>query len=232
MHCCFRPRSKNRAHASIARALFFAVLAAGVFSASAHADQVYKCINPQGVIAFQDHACAVADQQTVLQLAPQPPPVTSTVDETTVSDEPVELPPAPSVAMPWRRTLPTLWACTRYDGERYMSTSGVAQSHAVPLGVLGYPGVSLGEAYGAGHLGNSAPSGKSPPIAAAGGRNAIGAGYTWVEDQCLPASIAQTCKYLREQFDNNHGTLHRAARAEQPALEARERELRDQLAGC
>lgn len=228
----FLPRTKNRAHGLIARVLFLALLTAETFSPDAHADQVYKCINPQGVIAFQDHACARIDQQTVLQLAPQPPPVASAVDQTAVGDEAIESPPAPAVVMPPRRTLPTLWACTRYDGEHYMSTNGIPQSYAVPLGVLGYPGLSLGEAYGAGHLGNSAPGGKSPPIAAPGGRSSIGASYTWVQDQCLPASIAQTCKYLREQYDNNHGTLHRAARAEQPALEARERELRDQLAGC
>ncbi len=232
MQCFCRPRSINRAHALIARVSFFAVLAAGVFSGSVHADQVYKCINPQGVIAFQDHACARVDQQTVLQLAPQPPPVANAVAETPASDESVESPSAPPVTMPPRRTLPALWACTRYDGEHYMSTSGIPQSHAVPLGVLGYPGLSLGEAYAAGHLGNSATSGKSPPIAAAGGRNVIGASYTWIEDSCQPASIAHTCKYLREQYDSNHGTLHRSAKAEQPALEAREREVRGQLAGC
>jgi hypothetical protein len=214
------------------RVLFFAVVAAVIFSASVFADQVYKCINPQGVIAFQDHACARIDQQTVLQLAPQPPPVASTVDKTTVGDAAVESPPAPVAAAPPRRALPTLWMCIRYDGERYMSTSGVAQSHAVPLGVLGYPGLSLGDAYGAGRLGNSAPDGKSPPIAAAGGHNSIGASYTWVEDSCQPASIAQTCKYLREHYDSNHATLHRAAKAEQSALQAHEHELRDQLAGC
>ncbi|QBB69190.1 DUF4124 domain-containing protein [Pseudolysobacter antarcticus] len=232
MYSFFLPRSKTRARRLIVRGLFFAVIATAIFSASVFADQVYKCINPQGIIAFQDHACARIDQQTVLQLARPPPPVASSVDENTVGDEAVETSPAPVAASPPRRTLPTLWMCIRYDGERYMSTSWVPQSYAVPLGVLGYPGLSLGEAYGAGHLGNSAPGGKSPPIAAPSGRNSIGASYTWVEDSCQPASIAQTCKYLREQYDSNHGTLHRAARAEQPALEARERELRDQLAGC
>ncbi len=232
MRCFFRPRSKNRAHALIAPVWFFAVLAATVFSASVHADQVYKCINPQGVIAFQDRACAGGDQQTVLQLAPQPAPLASAADATPASDGSVESPSAPSVAMPLRRTLPTLWACTRYDGEHYMSTNGISQSYAVPLGVLGYPGLSLGEAYGAGHLGNSAPSGKSPPIAAPGGRSSISASYTWVQDQCLPASIAQTCKYLHEQYDSNHTILRRAAKAEQPALDVHERELRDQLTGC
>lgn len=43
-----------------------------LFAAAAHADPVYRCRNPRGEIAYQDHACAAGERQTEVALDPPP----------------------------------------------------------------------------------------------------------------------------------------------------------------
>lgn len=86
--------------------------------------------------------------------------------------------------------------CTRGDGSQYLSENGRGNRRAVPLGMTGYPGSSLADAYaGPNGIGVSAPglgaapSGRSYP-------GQIGGAYVWVEDPCEQINSAQLCGFL------------------------------------
>ncbi|MEP7044084.1 MAG: DUF4124 domain-containing protein [Dokdonella sp.] len=54
----------------------FALLACGFFH-GARAAPVYRCLDAQRHVAYQDHACAQAQQETRVELAPLPSPAPS-----------------------------------------------------------------------------------------------------------------------------------------------------------
>jgi hypothetical protein len=49
----------------------------GGFARLAHAESVYKCRNADGLVAFQDHACSVAQSESRIDIVPAPPIGTS-----------------------------------------------------------------------------------------------------------------------------------------------------------
>ena len=94
---------------------------------------------------------------------------------------------------------------------------------------MGYPPQSLAHAYGTrGGAGVSAPELSRPRI----GGPRIAAGMTEVQDFCLPATHAQVCGYVQEEYDENHRALRRAMPHEQPPLREREQQLQGQLRNC
>jgi Domain of unknown function (DUF4124) len=180
--------------------------------------EVYKCTNVQGDIAFQDVPCSASDEQLRLRLAdPPPPPLAETAPEP-AAGEPLQEPPP----MQTRPPLAPLWFCTRFDGTRYASDTGVPQRQAVPLGVIG-GGMGLNRAR------NSAPGGKIPILPPGASADAA---FVWTEDQCLRASAAASCAYWDKELDSNRTQLKRAFKSEAEPFQARERELRERLAGC
>ena len=203
-----------------------AVLVAGPLAAT----DVYKCTNGHGDVAFQDRPCAADAQQSQLHLAdpaPAPPLVTK---------EPAAAAPAPAPSQPAprpRAPLPALFVCQNAeDGTTYISENGTPLVRYVPLGTLGYPGKSLGQAYGpGGGSGISAPGVNKIPISTAP-RDALATQLTAVQDICAPASGEAICRYLRKQYDEVEHKLKRAFNDERAVLEPRERQLDKQLDNC
>lgn len=209
--------------------LFAAILA--VASATVAAEDVYKCINPDGAVAYQDHPCAAGANESQIRLPNPPPAPPAPLPTDTAPTAPPTRPP-PEPVQP-RAPLPALWACENAeDGSRYFSENGNPPVRYVPLGTLGYPGKSIGQAYGpGGGSGISAPGVNKIPISTSP-RDAIAAQLTAVQDACAPASPAQTCGYLRKQYDEVEHKLKRAFKDERAVLEPRERELAAQLDNC
>jgi hypothetical protein len=140
--------------------------------------------------------------------------------------------PTPVATAPQPLPLPPLWVCHRAeDGSQYFSRSGTPPVRYVPLGVLGYPGKSLAQAYGPGGIGVSAPGMRKIPIDRSPGA-AVGADYTPLQDTCMRASREQTCTYLRKQYDEVEHKLRNAFKHERATLQPQADELLQQLGGC
>lgn len=136
---------------------------------------------------------------------------------------PVAKPPAP---------LPPLWTCRNAeDGSTYFSRNGAPPVRYVPLGVLGFPGHSLAQAYGPGGIGVSAPELRQIPISTSP-RDAIASQYTPLQDECVRASHEQTCGWLQKQYDDVAHKLHHAFKDQQAILQPQADELESQLNGC
>jgi len=209
----------------------FVFAAFAVASAAVAAEDVYKCTDAKGDIAYQDRPCPATTRESQLHLADAPvSPAGAAPAATAEVAAPAK--PAAEPASP-RAPLPPLFVCQNAeDGSTYFSESGSPLVRYVPLGALGVPGKSLGQAYGpGGGSGISAPGvnpipvGKSP-------RDAIASQLTAVQDICAPASPEQTCGYLREQYEDVERKLKRAFRAERAVLEPKQRELEEQLDNC
>jgi hypothetical protein len=200
-------------------------------SATAAAEDVYKCTNAQGDVAYQDRPCPANAQEAQLHLPDAPPPAPAPP----VAAEPAleSAPPQSAQPLQPRAPLPALFVCQNAeDGSIYVSENGAPLVRYVPLGTLGFPGKSLGQAYGPGAgSGISAPGVNKIPISTAP-RDAIATQLTAVQDACAPASPAQTCSYLHKQYDEVEHKLKRAFKDERAVLEPRERELNAQLDNC
>lgn len=203
-----------------------------VFAVQATATDVYKCTDAQGNVAFQDQPCPAGTTQAQVWLPdapsvqPQPAataPTLSTSDSNPPPPMPVAKPSAP---------LPPLWICRNADdGSTYFSRNGSPPVRYVPLGVLGFPGHSLSQAYGPGGIGVSAPELSKTPINTSP-RDAIASQYTPLQDECVRASREQTCGWLQKQYDEVAHKLHNAFKDQQAILQPQANELEGQLNGC
>lgn len=211
-----------------------AALAAGIFVCSiwcapAHA-QVYQCVGANGNVGYQDRACPAGQKQKVIDVPSHAPPgyvppPAATVAVPAVTGNP--LPPAAQAPPP--PPLPAMYTCVgAVNGKQYLTRSP-PPPYLAPLGVMGYPPQSLTRAYGTrGGAGVSAPELSKPRI----GGPRIATGMTEVQDFCLPATQAQVCRFVQEEYDENHRALRRAMPREQPPLEQREQQLSAQLENC
>ena len=123
-----------------------------------------------------------------------------------------------------------MYACVRAtDGKTYTSNNGEPQQYQVPYGILGAGQLPLSQVYGGpGAAGASAPElnrGRVTP-------GLVANHYVWVQDQCRELTRAETCRALRDAYDENADKLRRAFKSDQPPLEQREQELRAQLRNC
>jgi hypothetical protein len=205
-------------------------IAALLCGATVCAETGYKCTDAAGRISFQDSPCprgATTDEFRYRpDRSPAPAPATPAQDEHTPPTAAAP-PPAAPVAPP-----PTLYACTKPDGERYYSDTGRTTPYQMPIGMLGYPPSGVGDAFRNGRSQLSAPPSSRPPVAAPGGNNQIAAGYTWVEDRCDLLSPMDACNELRRELDKTATKRRRAFKDERSTLEAREHDLTERLAGC
>jgi hypothetical protein len=198
-------------------------------SATVGAEDVYKCTNAKGDVAYQDRPCPASTQESQLHLPDVPTPASEPV-----AASPLAPPPTPAAEpTPPRAPLPPLFICQNSeDGSTYFSENGSPPVRYVPLGTLGFPGKSLGEAYGpGGGSGISAPGVNKIPISTAP-RDAIATQLTALQDACAPASPMQTCGYLRKQYGEVEHKLKRAFKDERAVLEPKQRELLAQLDNC
>ena len=211
----------------------FHLLAASllVFAAEAAATDIYKCTTPQGDVAFQDHPCPASATQSQVWLPDVPPAPAQTSAVASAPPAASALPPPVPIAQP-PPTLPPLWICRNAeDGSTYFSHSGAPPLRYVPLGVLGYPGHSLAQAYGPGGIGVSAPGMRQIPIDTSP-RDAMASQFTPLQDQCVRATREQTCAWLQKQYDDVAHKLHNAFKDQQAILQPQADALERQLTGC
>lgn len=209
--------------ASLSSGLLSIMLASPLASAAV----AFKCTARDGAVSFQDRPCAVNEHAETLQLAEDPP--LQTAGNVAPAMPPADAPAkaVASLPTPPQRSPPTGFLCTRDDGSRYLSDTGIAQRRAVPLAMLGVPSLGLADAYGAGGAGISAPGVR----ATSGNRllhGSLGAAYVWIEDTCARASGEQICEFLSREIDQSERTLRLAfsdttaqVKAEIAALRAR-----------
>jgi len=212
------------------RPYLFAILFAACGGVAA--EDVYKCTNAKGDVAFQDRPCPANTQEAQLHLRDATPAAPAPAPAEQAPAAPVATNPTTQPAPP-RAPLPALFICQNgEDGSNYFSENGNPLVRYVPLGTLGYPGKSLGQAYGpGGGSGISAPGINKIPISTSP-RDAIATQLTAVQDACAQATLAQTCGWLRKQYDEVEHKLKRAFKDERAVLEPRERELIAQLDNC
>lgn len=220
--------------------LCIAIAAFGM-AASATAQTVYRCVDAQGDVTYQDRPCKSGTKQTVEQFAPairrnpaEPaaasfdalPPASSSTS-TDASPPIVESAPPKPLPVP-----PPIWFCTRAeDGTRYVSHDGATPSRWIPAGILGIPGKRLAQTYGPGGGGASAPDMKKVP-ATRSPRDSVAANFIEVQDECVAATFNQACEYLRDELSAIERKLPRAFNEERALLEPRRAELRHLLEGC
>ncbi len=192
------------------------------------AGTAYQCTDASGKLSFQDKPCGAQQRQQVLQLD-NSQPYTPAPPDTASAPAAAFIPPPPAPAPP-ASPLPTLYACVRAtDGKTYTSEQGDPQPYQVPFGILGAGSLPLSRVYsGPGAAGASAPElnhGRVTP-------GLVANYYVWVQDQCRELTRAETCRSLRDAYDDNEEKLRRAFKSDQPPLEQREQQLRAQLRNC
>jgi hypothetical protein len=195
----------------------------------AGAGTAYKCTAADGRAIYQDKPCPGTQRQQTLQLddsKPVPRPAPAPAPAATVAAEPSP-PPEPVEPLP---PLPLMYTCiSATDGKTYLSDNGDPQPYQVPYGILGAGSLPLSQVYGPPNsAGASAPELNRGRI-----RPGLIANYfVWVQDQCRELTPRETCHALREDLDATETKLKRAFKSDQPPLEKREQELREQLRGC
>lgn len=207
------------------------LLVAGILWVAGARAQVFKCTAANGVVSFQDHACAHGQHQQVIDVPSRPPPGYVPPPVTTAAPPAASASVLPAPAyIPPSSPLPAMYACVgAVNGKQYLTRSP-PPPYLAPLGVMGYPPQSLSQAYGSpGGAGMSAPEGAPKPRI---GGPRIATGMTEVQDFCLPATHAQVCGYVQREYDRNDRKLRMAMPHEQPPLEKRERQLASQLKSC
>lgn len=171
--------------------------------AAAIAVSIHECLGSDGVVRYQDSPCLAGETSRIrilpgdpvhLMQAPAPAPANSTSETTIETRAPA---PQPPLAPP-----SSTFLCQREDGTRYISDSGVGNRYAVPLGALGYPPMTLGEAYaGPNGIGVSAPGLRDVPVVRSLHGGAAGL-YTWVEDPCSRVTGEPLCRFYADQLDD------------------------------
>lgn len=190
--------------------------------------QVFKCTAANGSVSYQDRACSHGQKQKVMDVPEHGPPgyvppPAATTEAAAANEKP------PPAYVPPPAPLPTMYMCVgAVNGKQYLTRSP-PPPYLAPLGVMGYPPQSLSQAYGArGGAGVSAPELSRPRI----GGSPAATGMTEVQDRCLPATHAQVCSFVQDEYDQNHRRLRMAMPHEQPPLEQREQQLSAQLKNC
>jgi hypothetical protein len=206
------------------------LLLAAPFAVSAA--PAFKCTAADGSVAFQDRPCERGARQQRLQLPEYAPPAL-TADGAAAEDAPAPAPADVTSSPPVpREPPPSFFLCTRYDGSRYSSDSGVGDRYAVPYGMLGGSGRSLAQNYGGRDgIGVSAPGLREIPTLPAA-EAPLASAYVEVEDECHRASPQEACSYLRAELDGVRDKLKRAFSDTQAGLQRQERQLRERLRGC
>jgi hypothetical protein len=227
----------NSRYAALAFANIMPMLIVCGVPRTAAAQQIYKCVNAQGDIAYQDHACSVGLKQSVVPAVSAPAASITTVTSAQFGTTPAasSTPPAtPPASEPVKPSPPPLWFCTNpEDGSHYVSQDGHSTSRWVPAGILGATDKGLAQNSGPNDgAGNSAPASAKPKPLAKSPGNVAAADYVEVHDDCVAADAEQTCEYLRDELDSVERKLRRAFKDERAMLEPRQAELRDQLDGC
>lgn len=194
------------------------------------AGTAYQCTAANGKVSYQDKPCPGSQHQQVLQLDDSMPEATASPPLPHATTATAPAPPRPVQLPSPAAPLPVMYACVRAtDGKSYLSDNGQPAPYQVPFGILGAGGLPLSQVYGAPNsAGASAPELNHGRVSPA----LVGNYFVWVQDQCRELSRSETCRALRDAYDDNASKLQRAFKSDQPPLEKRERELLAQLQNC
>ncbi len=189
---------------------------------------VYRCTDAAGKVSLQDAPCARGQLQQERQMqrpqdAPPAPPAAP-------APPPVQAPP-PAPAPPVYLAPPRpLYECVTPDGRRYTSDDGRGNPRWVPLWTLGYrlpwPGRPEG---GARERPADAPAQAGPPQPHAPRWPLVGAGGTWVRDDCVMLPPQEACARLRDRRAELRTRFFNAQEKERDALRREERALNARL---
>jgi hypothetical protein len=205
------------------------LIALGCAPRVAAAVTIYKCTSGDGGVTYQDKPCPAHQKQGTLELSDAP--IVTPAPAPAATSAPASTAPPPASAPTPPPPLPTMYACTTYDGEKKYLSDTLPAPYPVPLGALGYATPSLDRAYGGrDRLGLSAPEEARKPMIGRG--PLIANAQVMVQDRCVPAPRSQVCDELRHRFDANHEKLRMAFPSEKAPFQQREDELNAQLKGC
>jgi hypothetical protein len=176
---------------------------------------IYKCRTAQGQLIYQGSPCVHGQQQQTMQLEDHGP-ASSPLPEAPNPQPRLTSTPAAPAPLP-RMPPSTMYRCSRAtDRTTYLSSNGNPPPYYVPIAITGMLPTPLG------HI--------TPGIKPNAGM--VASNYVQVQDQCEPMTPQDTCSTLRDQYDENERKLSRAFKAEQPALQQREKELLAELSHC
>ena len=197
--------------------------------------EIVRCTTRDGQVRYQDRPCATGEAVQAIQLVddlPRVPEMSVQVPADPASTQRDNV--GTAAAAPMQAPVPVMassWLCRRDDGSRYLSETGVGERRAVPLAMLGVPGRSLGDAYGRGGAGVSAPGVSQPGSIRSPGAQ-LGAAYTWVEDPCVTASGQEVCRFLEGEIEIAEKRLRYAFSDTSAQVRAELSALREQAAPC
>jgi hypothetical protein len=184
---------------------------------------IYRCVATGGKISLQDHPCPKDAHQDVREMIrPQDPPPRPAAPV-------LEAPPAPApteVRIVHVRDPQPLYECRSYDGQTYLSQTGIPQVHLVPLWVLGF---RMFGGSGFADVGRPAPviatrhSGHPP-----NGQFADSTG-TWIEDRCVRLPQAEVCQRMRDRQDELGTRIFNAQPSDRARFERERQGLIEQL---
>lgn len=200
-----------------------------------HAVSIHECRGSNGVVRFQDSPCLPGEASRKRSVAGDPVQAAPATEPAAVPDrQAVEVPADDPRNAPQQPRSPpsSTFVCQGEDGTRYTSASGVGNLRAMPLGMLGYPPMSLGEAYGGPNgIGVSAPGVSEVPVVPS--RQGGGAGlYTWVQDPCTRVTGAPLCRFYADQVDDAKRRLRYAFSDTTAKVRAEIQDWQARLAEC
>lgn len=194
---------------------------------------VYRCVDDEGAVAYQDQPCPPASEgqarrYEVPDSLPSAPPDRQAPAPAPESAAAVEAPPAP------RPPPDPLWLCRRFDGDSYESTTGRGERRWVPLWVLGVdphaPAVTFGDQVGGPRPSPPRPGPGAPANAGMGLAATPGA---WVQDVCGRLTDAEACRRWDARRDELRRRWRLAQSSERERIRAEERPLSAMLsASC
>ena len=186
---------------------------------------IYRCVASGRKVSLQDRPCPKDAHQDVREmLRPQDPPPRPQAPI-------VQAPPA-SVATQVRivhvRDPQPLYECRSFDGQTYLSRTGIPKTRFVPLWVLGYR--MFGDD-GFADVGRPAPV-SLPPSQGSGypsnGQYADTPG-TYIDDRCVRLPQAEVCQRMRDRQDELGTRIFNAQPTDRVRYERERQGLVEQL---
>lgn len=194
---------------------------------------VHECKGSDGVVRFQDSPCRPGEASRIRHLSGDPVHAVqspATVAGVGASGEPVDT--AVQASQAPAQAPSSTFLCQREDGTRYVSDSGIGNRHAIPLGMMGYPPMSLAEAYGGPNgIGVSAPEVRQIPVVPARRGSAAGL-QTWVEDPCMRVTGAPLCNFYASQLEDAQRRLRFAFSDTTKQASAEVEDWKSRVASC
>lgn len=202
----------------------------GALPFGAGAADVYKCTATDGTVGFQDHPCGASTREERIHFVDYAtPPAAETPVPVEAAPEMAPAPPAAQAPAAARAAAPAVFLCTRFDGSRYLSDTGIGATNWVPYEAV-QPNRDLASAYGGRNgAGVSAPGTGEPPHTTS---NHAGSTYVRVDDECRRAAPDEACAFLRKELDELRGQLRRSFSDTEAELRQRQRELEERMRGC